>query len=91
MAKPSAYACRVCGCTEEQACMPFGCSWVKAEAGSPPLCSSCSGSPGDMLEALKRGERFLTKLTKLDVAMAVRVGRAAVRRRNARIKAEAKI
>lgn len=30
-------ACRVCGCTDEQACWPNGCHWVE-----PDLCSSCA-------------------------------------------------
>lgn len=33
--KAFALACRVCGCTENNAC-PGGCSWV-----GPDLCSSC--------------------------------------------------
>lgn len=29
--------CRVCGCTQDHACPPDGCSWVE-----PDLCSSCA-------------------------------------------------
>lgn len=32
--------CRVCDCTEEEACMPEGCEWVE-----PDLCSSCVNPP----------------------------------------------
>lgn len=32
--------CRVCGCTEQQAC-PGGCSWAGAD-----LCSSCAAAAG---------------------------------------------
>jgi len=31
-------ACKVCGCSEERACRPFGCSWVTRR---PPVCSAC--------------------------------------------------
>ena len=30
-------ACRMCGCTDDQACWPGGCFWVE-----PDLCSSCA-------------------------------------------------
>ncbi len=29
--------CRVCGCTDDKACEPYGCWWVEDD-----LCSSCS-------------------------------------------------
>lgn len=32
----SEQVCRVCGCTEKNACQPYGCSWVKED-----LCSAC--------------------------------------------------
>lgn len=31
--------CRVCGCSEMDACQPFSCSWVE-----PDLCSACAAS-----------------------------------------------
>lgn len=34
-----AAACRICGCTETQAC-PGGCYWVE-----PDLCSACAEAP----------------------------------------------
>lgn len=83
-------ACRICGCTEHAAC-DEGCSWVKVEASSPPLCSACSGTAGDMAEAIKRSVKLLTAAgnprRKIDHADAI--GRAAIRRRNARAKIEA--
>lgn len=33
-------ACRVCGCTDDNAC-PGGCGWVSID---PPLCSACVGA-----------------------------------------------
>lgn len=33
-------ACRVCGCTENNACQPNRCHWVE-----PDLCSECVGKP----------------------------------------------
>lgn len=35
-------ACRVCGCTEAQAC-PGGCCWVPDPEDLGPLCSACLG------------------------------------------------
>lgn len=32
-------ACRVCGCTDNEACWPNGCFWV--ERYPSPLCSAC--------------------------------------------------
>jgi hypothetical protein len=29
-------SCRSCGCTDNNACRPFGCYWVEAD-----LCSAC--------------------------------------------------
>lgn len=45
--------CRVCGCTDDRAC-GLGCSWVSVLDDEPPLCSACSGLPGDTLETCKR-------------------------------------
>jgi hypothetical protein len=33
-----AKACAVCGCTDDRACLPQGCSWVTRR---PPVCSAC--------------------------------------------------
>lgn len=78
-------ACRVCGCTENNAC-EGGCWWAKNEPGSPPLCSACEGTADDMAEAIRRGQTFLKKLTKPDIAQSIAIGKAALRRRNARNK-----
>lgn len=59
-------ACRVCGCTEHNAClMPvmsqagipvnITCSWVKTRgADAGPLCTSCAGTAEDLAEAIQR-------------------------------------
>lgn len=51
-------ACRVCSCTQHNACAE-GCSWVRTEPGSPPLCSACDGKPADLVEACGRAVRVL--------------------------------
>lgn len=62
------YACRVCGCTEDRACYHddghtrITCAWAKAEGGSPPLCTFCSGTARDALEALRRVKRIQTSI-----------------------------
>ena len=43
-AGPGVRACRVCGCTQERACVPAGavsCYWVARD-----LCSACVGKEG---------------------------------------------
>lgn len=60
-------ACRVCGCTEHNAClvddhghvdMGLTCSWVKTSgADAGPLCSACAGTADDLVEAIKRGRK----------------------------------
>lgn len=84
-------ACRVCGCTEHNACAD-GCAWVKVENDSPPLCSACSGTTADMVEAVKRGTKMLSTsgMPRRMIDHAVIIGRAALRRRNARAKIEAR-
>lgn len=62
MSRKSERACRVCGCTEHNACEE-GCSWVKVETGSPPLCSACSGTAADLSETLKRADTLLGKFS----------------------------
>ena len=47
-------ACRVCGCTENNACIdrvyvgigPVMCHWVKVEGATEPLCSLLRRWPG---------------------------------------------
>lgn len=60
-------ACRVCGCTEHNACLedpgqgPLGipCHWVQTKgADEGPLCSACSGTAEDLAEAIRRAMRF---------------------------------
>jgi len=60
-------ACRVCGCTDHNACiMPplnaqqimVACSLVKTSgADAGPLCSACAGTADDLVEAIKRGRK----------------------------------
>lgn len=80
-------ACRVCGCTEHNAC-DEGCSWVRVEKNSPPLCSACSGTAADMAEAIKRGMSVLIVTSVQAAEQAVTIGRAALRRRKARERLE---
>lgn len=82
-------ACRVCGCTEHHAC-DEGCSWVRVETGSPPLCSACSGTAADMVEAIKRGMSILIVTSVQAAEQAVAIGRAALRRQKVRAKLDAK-
>lgn len=48
-------ACRVCGCTQHNACPPT-CSWVPTGELDEPrsLCSACAGMPADMLNTIGR-------------------------------------
>lgn len=51
-------ACRVCGCTDEQAC-DGGCEWVEDPEGLGELCSRCllqvvqpaTDAPGEVVHA----------------------------------------
>lgn len=60
-------ACRVCGCTEHNACPNnsdpnslYCCSWVKTRgADVGPLCSACSGTGDDAYEAFHRIDDLL--------------------------------
>jgi hypothetical protein len=86
-------ACRVCACTEHNAC-DDGCSWVKVESGSPPLCSACSGTAADLSETLKRADALLGKFSftvdpRHTVGCLRSMARAAMRRSAVRMKAEA--
>lgn len=83
-------ACRVCGCTEHNACITLAqapprtiaCSWVNVETGSKPLCSACMGTAADMAEAFKRQLRIINAegppRRRLDKAFAI--GQAALLR-----------
>lgn len=92
------HACRVCGCTEDRACVvvsPNGlnahpCSWAKTEPGSPPLCTACAGTDADMAEALKRGTKLLATLVSAHIRSAIDIGEAALSRRASRRRREAK-
>lgn len=65
-------ACRVCGCTEHNACLTEGhvfddvpCSWVLTKgADKGPLCSACAGTAGDLAEAIKRARSELSWMGK---------------------------
>ena len=98
-------ACRVCGCSEHNACMmflpltpkqkreryaphPIGCSWVRTEACTPPLCSACAGTETDMVEAIGRGCRLLEQSSNAGIHLAIVIGKAALARRKKRQKAE---
>lgn len=77
-------ACRVCGCTEHNACLipvlvitgkrrrpdMIGCSWVPTEGATEPLCSACSGTELDAIEVLNRLQRFLKQHGEEGVAFA---------------------
>lgn len=88
-------ACRVCGCTENNACRmtvragkggslhSIACSWADREALSPKLCSACFGTEGDMAEAIERGCKFLRDSAR-NAGKAAEIGMAALSRRNKR-------
>ena len=70
--RQSDLACRVCSCTEHNAC-DEGCSWVKVERESPPLCSACDGKPGDLAEAMRRALALQRKYGADNVGLEVAV------------------
>jgi len=83
-------SCRVCACTELNAC-DEGCSWVKVEIESPPLCSACSGKPGDMAESLKRSLSLQRKYGADNVGQEVSaILRAALKRLRVRMACDAR-
>jgi hypothetical protein len=49
---------------------------VKVEKGSQPLCSACTGTDGDMNEAMTR----ISKLIEINAELAPSIARAALRR-----------
>lgn len=83
-------ACRICGCTEHSAC-DEGCSWVRVEKDSPPLCSACDGKPADLVEACGRAVRVLNGagIVRGRLNKAVAILRAAKRRFAVRVARDA--
>jgi len=81
--------CRICSCTEHNAC-DEGCSWVRVEKGSPPLCSACDGKPADLVEACGRAIRILNGagLLRGRIVKATAILRAAKRRFAIRVASE---
>ena len=70
-ARPSERLCRVCGCTEDNACLhPNGrpCSWA-----GPDLCSVCAASIADLMLAVGLADTDAERL--LATAIAVEAGR----------------
>lgn len=66
-------ACRICGCTETQACVDAdgnGCRWVRDLAGPGPLCSSCEWIPAAISAAHELVEYANTQVRNGDTASA---------------------
>lgn len=82
-------ACRVCGCTEHNAClvddhghvdMGLTCSWVKTSgADAGPLCSACAGTAEDLARSLQRVQMTLNGpgIGRLKVDRAFAIAKAA--------------
>ena len=85
-------ACRICSCTEFDAC-PDGCSWVSVEKLSAPLCSACAGTGADLSDAMKRAVSALGSSGRpsAKIERAITVMRAALKRKKARMRAEASV
>lgn len=96
-------ACRVCGCTEHNACVLLGppikrprswqsglvtCSWVKVEGATEPLCSACSGTVSDLAEAMARGRRLVKQHGEAGFAFMLKINDAALARYRTRERAE---
>jgi len=82
-------ACRVCGCTDHNAC-DEGCSWVKvAKDEAKPLCSACDGTAADLFEVAGRCLRMLRQ-PEASIPPVERVLRAAIRRYRTRVAREAR-
>lgn len=93
-------ACRVCGCTEHNACIPMegakivgpACSWVETSGNDNPrdLCSACAGTAADMFEVTQRGCAILLKHRGVRAAdVVVAMARAAKVRYSARLRWDA--
>lgn len=81
-------ACRVCGCTEYNAC-DEGCSWVKVRKGEKPLCSACAGTVADLIQVMSSVRGTLGKLLpfSVDPDHTVKQMRASLNAASARCKA----
>ncbi len=55
-------ACRVCKCTEFNACAD-GCSWVKVPHNEMPLCSACSGTAADLASSIGQMDQMFWRHT----------------------------
>ncbi len=82
-------ACRVCQCTQNNACIDdgtapprtprlgqVGCAWAIVNDGLGPLCTACSGTDADAAFSLAKGVEQLGQLTNLSIAAAVRIAKA---------------
>lgn len=67
--KDDGAACRVCGCTQHNACLmsvafppSLTCSWAETSGNDVPrwLCSECSGTAADMAETIRRIDKTLS-------------------------------
>jgi hypothetical protein len=89
-------ACRVCGCTENNACVAevhyagrppirVACCWEKIDDfPRTRLCSACSGTAADMMWTINRGMRLLRYPSVKAAERAVAIGLAAKARYTAR-------
>lgn len=87
-------ACRVCGCTEHNACLiddagcfdlGMTCSWARTTGtDSGPLCSACAGTVDDALNVIRRTNRLLDAG---NIPAARQIARAFILRAEARKKA----
>lgn len=84
--------CRICSCTEFNACEE-GCFWVPVEKLSAPLCSACSGTVSDLADAMKRATFALgaSDLARARIKRAITITCAALKRHKARVRAEASV
>lgn len=81
---PKPGTCRVCGCTDDNACTDFGpCHWVDPEH---TLCSACEGTPADLAYALSSIAHMRGKASRpaLAIKLAVKLANDALTRLDAR-------
>src|SRR5579859_6376233 len=73
-------SCRICGCTEQNAC-DGGCSWVEVPKGEAPLCSACQGGAGDLIGVLIDVRAALSKSVsrKIHTSIKAAIGRYSTR------------